>query len=73
MCVRACIQETDRKEVEVIQCSSITGACSHIEGVGPSLRIGSLSGGSTAVGFGGCCLYGLRKSSCANKHTHRND
>lgn len=37
--------------------------------VGPSLHTGSLSG-STAVGFGWCCLYGLHKTSCANKHTH---
>lgn len=59
----------------MIQCSSITAACSHTEKVGPSSRVGSPSE-STAVGSGWCCQDRLHTKPAVQTnrrmHSHRN-
>lgn len=74
VCVHSSVQYIDRKEVAAVQRSSITAACSHIEGSGPHHVLARYRG-AQLLGLAGAASTGCTKpavQTTRRMHSHRN-
>lgn len=71
MCVCVCVSSRlTEKEVEAVQCSSITAACSHIEGSGPHYTLARRRRAQLLGLAGAACTGYTEPAVQTNTHIH---